>query len=165
MAQSNQKSKNVLKKLPSEKKIAIWHWFEMVTTISVYLKSESLLRKETYCDFEKSLKPLKNGVTSKWKAHHWNQHGRKLCTGKLQSTSSNDKENNCIASVARICLLLFFFFFFFRPRPHLRVFFFINSTICKCDIALKQHFWCHFLSVKALKYKTGTIIIVMFQNP
>ena len=39
----------------------------MVTIISVRLKSKSLLRKEIYGDFEKSLKSLENGARSKKK--------------------------------------------------------------------------------------------------
>ena len=86
----------------------LWLLCRFVLKVKVYWQ------KEFYGDFEKSLKPLENGVRSKWKVYHWNQHVRKPDTGKLQSPSLNNKENRFLASVALICFpfLCFVFFFF-----------------------------------------------------
>ena len=83
----------------------------MVSNASVRLKNKRLLRNEVYGDFEKkSLKPLENGVRSKWKAYDWNYYGWKPFIGKSHSTSLNSKDNRFFESVAVICLT-----FFFRP--------------------------------------------------
>ena len=101
------------KKLPSGNKLPSDTDWGMVTIILVRLKSKSLLREEIYDDFEKSLKPLENGVRSKWKVYHWNHHGRNPCTEKLQSPSLNNKENDFFLVVA---LMRLPFFFFSRAR-------------------------------------------------
>ena len=38
-------------------------------------------------------------------------------------------------------------------------------TIRKCGIVLRATLLCQFISGKALNYKTGTIVIVIFQKP